>query len=421
MESKYASTWLIAKDLCRCCHAEGDFFNLATPNTFKDREEIYSDMLRTCFDIEIDPVPGRLCIPTYSICSKCVVKLREAVIFKEQVLKCEKKFYELLTSSSIAGLTQIKKEPEMDSEVSAQIKKEPEMYSEVSAQIKKEPEMYSEVLTQIKKEPETDSEDYNDDMDDDLDDEMDDYIDNDIDNDTDLKIEPGEQIGIEEHLKRPLRSRIQKTTEVTEIKAAQESKPKPKPKPKKPPKEKKVKKEEKKVKKEKKKEDNTERKELEEQYCSTRLEEDGSQTYTCKICSNTYKRKDSIKQHYRHVHLKQRPRLHGCYYCPEKVRAYLRAQHMEEVHGIPAPTCGACGKKFAFPFQVVKHQKTFHMGERNFVCPVCNMSFGTKPNLRQHVIKHTTERPFKCDFCDEAFKWKKHLRRHMAGHLHKKR
>ncbi|CAH4034466.1 unnamed protein product [Pieris brassicae] len=161
--------------------------------------------------------------------------------------------------------------------------------------------------------------------------------------------------------------------------------------------------------------------ELEEQYCSTRLEEDGSQTYTCKICSNTYKRKDSIKQHYRHVHLKQRPRLHGCYYCPEKVRAYLRAQHMEEVHGIPAPTCGACGKKFAFPFQVVKHQKTFHMGERNFVCPVCNMSFGTKPNLRQHVIKHTTERPFKCDFCDEAFKWKKHLRRHMAGHLHKKR
>ncbi|CAH4034463.1 unnamed protein product [Pieris brassicae] len=179
MESKYASTWLIAKDLCRCCHAEGDFFNLATPNTFKDREEIYSDMLRTCFDIEIDPVPGRLCIPTYSICSKCVVKLREAVIFKEQVLKCEKKFYELLTSSSIA--------------VSAQIKKEPEMYSEVSAQIKKEPEMYSEVLTQIKKEPETDSEDYNYDVGD----GMNDYTYNN-DMGTSLKIEPWDQVGIED-------------------------------------------------------------------------------------------------------------------------------------------------------------------------------------------------------------------------------
>ncbi|XP_022125724.2 zinc finger protein 184 isoform X4 [Pieris rapae] len=382
MVSKDASTWIIAKDLCRCCHAEGDFFNLATPNTYNNREEIYSDMLRTCFDIEIDPVPGGLCIPTYSICSKCVVKLRESISFKEQVLKCEEKFYELLTSSSIAVSTQIKKEPEMDIE------------------------------------------DYNDDMDDDLDDEMDNYIDDDIDNDmdtidTDLKIEPREHNEIEEHPKRPLRSRIQKTTDVTETKAAQEAKPKPKPKPKKPPKEKKVTKEEKKVKKEKKKEDDTERKESE--YCSTLLEEDGSQTYTCKICSNTYKRKDSIKQHYRHVHLKQRPRLHGCYYCTEKVRAYLRAQHMEEVHGIPAPTCGACGKKFAFPFQVVKHQKTFHMGERNFVCPVCNMRFGTKANLRQHVIKHTTERPFKCDFCDEAFKWKKHLRRHMAGHLYKKR
>lgn len=52
---------------------------------------------------QIDPVPGALCVPTYSICTNCVNKLREATIFKEQVLKCEEKFYELLTSGSITG------------------------------------------------------------------------------------------------------------------------------------------------------------------------------------------------------------------------------------------------------------------------------------------------------------------------------
>ncbi|CAK1554356.1 unnamed protein product [Leptosia nina] len=168
-----------------------------------------------------------------------------------------------------------------------------------------------------------------------------------------------------------------------------------------------------------------------EQICSIRREDDGSHTYTCKTCSRTYKRLDSIKQHYRHVHLKLRPKLHGCHYCPEKVGAHMRAQHMEEAHGIPAPSCGACGKKFAFPFLVVRHQKTFHMGERNYVCPVCDMSFGTKPNLRQHVIKHTTERPFKywredkfqivdegglpayqCVDCGRTFKKRDHFSQH---------
>ncbi|XP_047518314.1 zinc finger protein 652-B-like isoform X5 [Pieris napi] len=372
MVSKEVSTWMIAKDLCRCCHAEGDFFNLATPNTFKDREEIYSDMLRTCFDIEIDPVPGGLCIPTYSICSKCVVKLREAIIFKEQVLKCEEKFYELLTSSSIAVSTQIKKEPEMDSE------------------------------------------DYNDDMDDDLDDEMDDYID-DMDNDTDtidtdLKLEPGEH-QIEVHLKRPLRSRIQKTTEVTKIKAAQEPKPKPKPKPKKPPKEKTVKNEEKKVKKEKKKEDNTERK-GDDEYSI--IEESGD--YKCRTCGKIFKQRRLFIQHYRSVHLKLTSKMTGCHFCELKVRAHLRAKHMEEKHGVPAPTCNACGRKFSYPHQVILHQKTFHMGEKNIACPVCDMKFGSKVNLYQHKVKHSTEKIHKCDYCDERFKWRKQWSRHMLKH-----
>ncbi|XP_022125723.2 zinc finger protein 189 isoform X3 [Pieris rapae] len=379
MVSKDASTWIIAKDLCRCCHAEGDFFNLATPNTYNNREEIYSDMLRTCFDIEIDPVPGGLCIPTYSICSKCVVKLRESISFKEQVLKCEEKFYELLTSSSIAVSTQIKKEPEMDIE------------------------------------------DYNDDMDDDLDDEMDNYIDDDIDNDmdtidTDLKIEPREHNEIEEHPKRPLRSRIQKTTDVTETKAAQEAKPKPKPKPKKPPKEKKVTKEEKKVKKEKKKEDDTERKDERDIKFIKRVE-NGSTEWQCADCGRNFKKRALLTQHYKYVHLKQRPKLRSCHMCSEKVPTQYRPFHMEKAHGLPLPSCGACGKKFAFPNQVLRHQKEYHMGEKQLTCAICEMKFVSNTLLLKHSIIHTGLRPYKCSYCDKSFRWKKNLKTHIYMHL----
>lgn len=48
-----AKTWKIEKDLCRCCHAEGAFDNLAEPRIFLEKEEIYSDMLRECLDIDV--------------------------------------------------------------------------------------------------------------------------------------------------------------------------------------------------------------------------------------------------------------------------------------------------------------------------------------------------------------------------------
>ncbi|CAH4034465.1 unnamed protein product [Pieris brassicae] len=106
----------------------------------------------------------------------------------------------------------------------------------------------------------------------------------------------------------------------------------------------------------------------------------------------------------------------GCHFCELKVRAHLRAKHMEEKHGVPAPTCNACGRKFSYPHQVILHQKTFHMGEKNIACPVCDMKFGSKVNLYQHKVKHSTEKIHKCDYCDERFKWRKQWSRHMLKH-----
>lgn len=46
--------WKLENDLCRCCHTEGTFKSLRSADSTMDNDEvIYSDMLRTCFDIEV--------------------------------------------------------------------------------------------------------------------------------------------------------------------------------------------------------------------------------------------------------------------------------------------------------------------------------------------------------------------------------
>ncbi|XP_052745629.1 protein krueppel-like [Bicyclus anynana] len=94
----------------------------------------------------------------------------------------------------------------------------------------------------------------------------------------------------------------------------------------------------------------------------------------------------------------------------------MRAFHMEQ-HGLPAPSCGSCGKKFAYPHQVLRHQKTYHMGERNFPCNTCNLKFATNYALKYHERTHSPNKPFSCEYCKKCFRWKKSLKTHLMIHL----
>ncbi|XP_038221018.1 zinc finger protein 707-like isoform X4 [Zerene cesonia] len=432
--------WKLEKNLCRCCHAEGTFDNLA------NEKDIYSDMLRYCFDIDVTPVPGVLCALTYTICPHCILKLRDASAFKKQVQLCEEKFLELYYKKAITVKGQV-----------TDVKDEPDVYYNMDC-----PDELSPDDVDMEADDKYDMYDYEDDIYKDKSDEDDEKVNKRCTNASRKKKEPQKQ---KSRAKQKQKCEVKERTEderkedyqdglwpddeeldaddgyainddkddeiVKEKLVDEEEKTKKRSsgtgrKKKEPQKEKARAKQRPKCQQKEKAEETAEGKQKEgasshEQYCTTRVERDGTRTYACSACGNCYKRRDSIKQHYRHVHLKQRPRLHGCYYCEARVGAHQRARHMEAAHGVPAPCCGACGKKFAFPFQVVRHQRTFHMGERSFVCAVCDMRFGTRPNLQQHAIKHTTERPYKCDVCDEAFKWKKHLRRHVAGHLNQRK
>ncbi|CAK1587562.1 unnamed protein product [Parnassius mnemosyne] len=83
--------------------------------------------------------------------------------------------------------------------------------------------------------------------------------------------------------------------------------------------------------------------------------------------------------------------------------------------------CNACGRKFAFPNQVLRHQKNYHMGEKKFACNDCNMRFATKTLLSLHIVKHSPARLFTCQYCDKTFKRAKNLGTHVRIHLNDKR
>lgn len=150
-------------------------------------------------------------------------------------------------------------------------------------------------------------------------------------------------------------------------------------------------------------------------YSVTSDSETGVKKYICKYCPKDFKELKYIVQHYRYVHLKQRTDS-KCRICNENLQRYSKAFHLEEVHGIPAPTCGICGKKFPFTNYLMLHQRNVHMREKNFKCTICSHSFFDNHGLQQHQLKHSEERKYKCQICDKKFTWLKNLRVHERIH-----
>ncbi|XP_039762459.1 zinc finger protein 570-like isoform X10 [Pararge aegeria] len=353
-------TWKIEKDLCRCCHAEGTFDNLAEPRTFLEKEEVYSDMLRECLDLDIPPVPGELCAITYSICNACITRLRDACNFKKQVQDCEQRFMTLYYKNAIQGLnteTVVKEELEVSID---------DNHSD------------DDIETIVLKKEEDDDDDSFMDRDDDDDDMSEDFA----------------------ITKKPTTSMKTRSKPKAKPKAPPVKKEKPQPQPKKKAEPKPVKEKKGPV--------------LYDDFTGT-FDEAGGKTFTCNACGKVFGKRGNFSQHYRQVHLKQRPKLRGCRFCDVKVSPNLRAFHMEK-HGLPAPSCGVCGKKFARPSEVLSHQRFYHMGEANYRCEPCDIGFMKNSGLQRHMAKHKSDKPFKCELCHKSYKWRNNLRTHIMVH-----
>ncbi|XP_037299024.1 zinc finger and SCAN domain-containing protein 12-like isoform X1 [Manduca sexta] len=427
--------WKLEEDLCRCCHSEGTFQNLAGAYNFDDEEEIYFNMLRETFDLNITPVSGSLCAATYTICDACITRLRDASSFKRQVIRCEQKFHQMYGGDFI-------RIAESDCKVEVKVEG-PERDTENA-------EEFTQVVDEFA---------------DSLDSAHGDYHDDD-DGESNTKT-----------LKQDGKKKVKKTPQKAKTKA----------KPKKPPKKCGRPRKVQEVQHEgaaadDKADDSSEKpvtSKLEQLLTQGKRQVDDYVTeiagadkkYVCRACEISYSRIHDLRYHVIRSHLKQKfikcslcpetfmyhsqRKLHmyenhltdkpdqfccghcqrqfrrkntlaehmmdvhiqkKCKYCDLKFPRKKYLFHMNEEHGVPMPTCGVCGLRALMESALVRHQRNVHLNEKNKKCDICRKRFHTISNLKDHMITHNQDRIFKCDVCEKSFARKECFKAHYRIH-----
>uniref|UniRef100_A0A1E1WQA9 Protein krueppel n=1 Tax=Pectinophora gossypiella TaxID=13191 RepID=A0A1E1WQA9_PECGO len=355
-----AAAWKPEKDICRCCHAEGSYHNLSEPRFVLGQTEVYSDMLKSCFNVELSTVSGMLSAPTFTICEPCILRLRDASNFKKQVLRCEERFKDMF-KNIIQALR-----PEFD----------------VKQEVRDDnPEVKVEFV-------------HMDDEDDAVDMKFDDSDDD----------QPVIQIKVEQHSKKKGKTKV-----------------KSKPKSKKPVKNQELNEEaaieignsiadEPDMGEDGEDESSKPKKDATTAFKVVQVGDE--RMFECVVCARQFRKRQLVRQHYLHVHLKRRPKKYKCRLCNFHFTCTTRPRHMETAHNIQRPKCNICDKKFSYPFLLLQHQKYEHLGEKHYICQICGKAFGNANARSRHKLTHFNENLL-CPHCPTIFKQSKSLKYHM--------
>ncbi|CAH0698504.1 unnamed protein product [Spodoptera exigua] len=84
--------------VCRCCLVRTPDKDLKTQYTILGKSEIYADMLKECFEIQIPLSPED---DDCGICEVCITRLRDASDFKLQVQECQREFLEKFNAFTV--------------------------------------------------------------------------------------------------------------------------------------------------------------------------------------------------------------------------------------------------------------------------------------------------------------------------------
>jgi len=140
----------------------------------------------------------------------------------------------------------------------------------------------------------------------------------------------------------------------------------------------------------------------------------GEKPYVCTDCGKAYAIRQDLRLHYRTQHTGGRP--FKCSICPKAfARAHQLAVHSAVHTGEKAHLCSECGNSFSSVSSLIDHRKRRHLVVRNNKCDICPKAFFTKQELIAHTRTHTGDKPFQCLTCGKCFARPHHLKRHQAG------
>lgn len=128
---------IVNSGICRCCGSTKRCRLLNHLYEFDGEKEVYSDMIMDCFGLVLSHLDGAM--REHLICATCVVRLREAKIFKSQVLQCEEAFLQMkiYDAESTELDLEIKKEQSSSGNESDELRSATPVNAEPSIKIEK--------------------------------------------------------------------------------------------------------------------------------------------------------------------------------------------------------------------------------------------------------------------------------------------
>ena len=143
--------------------------------------------------------------------------------------------------------------------------------------------------------------------------------------------------------------------------------------------------------------------------------------YQCNECANTYSQKSDLNYHKTTIH--GRKVCRKCNMEFENIETFLEHKNSHATSGgkskgtkAAEKECPDCGKMLQTTGGLFTHRK-MHLEKPKFRCEVCQKEFFQKVNLVNHEKTHNIQnRNYNCSQCDKSFFEKSHLLRHQNFH-----
>uniref|UniRef100_A0A8D8SY70 Zinc finger protein 28 homolog n=1 Tax=Cacopsylla melanoneura TaxID=428564 RepID=A0A8D8SY70_9HEMI len=124
------------------------------------------------------------------------------------------------------------------------------------------------------------------------------------------------------------------------------------------------------------------------------------QTFSCTLCSKTFKKEPHLLQHLKTHEGKQ----WECKLCSKLFTTkYFLKKHNRLHTGETPYKCHQCDKAFTFQQSFHKHL-LYHSDEKPYVCASCGRAFKELSTLHNHERIHSGEKPFCCEICGKSFR-----------------